>query len=263
MERKTKSRPIPLEDIRYFECEGLVDDGAYHCYTDKLFHVPGQAWARAKRLAELCRRGKVSITKRSLYLCFTPALSDGVIQPTDYRDEVWQRYVMYGLPFSFNECDEASRVNRIWRASVETLCVIAPEQTKSIEEAAALVEASGDELAFPLAKAKAKTKHYLAELSYTMPTWPNMAHLLLTLTDLSSQAQSSCVLFESKLSWECGFLGGKVKFVDGNVVVSPQTSRWGKFYSKQNDVSSFVVAIEALLQGSASVFRKPYEAHDT
>jgi hypothetical protein len=262
MEQNTKARPISLEDIRYFECEGLVDDGSYHHYAEKLFHVPKLASARANRLATLCCREKVSITKRSLYLCFTPALPEGIVCPTDFRTEVWQRYVMYGLPLSFNQCNEESRVKRVWLATIESLRVIASaEQVKAIEEAASIVDAGGEDLQFSLASVK--TKYYLAELAYTMPTWPSMARLLLTLTDRFSLVKSTCVLFESKLNYECGFLGGKVKIVDGNVIVSPKASSWGTHFAKQNNVSSFVVHIESLLQGAASVVSNPYEAHDT
>ena len=261
MNRNTNARPIPLEDIRYFECEGLVDDGSYHHYTDKLFHVPSRAWARANRLATLCHRKKVSITKRSLYLCFTPALPEGVVRLTDFRNEVWQRYVMYGLPLSFNQSDEESRVERVWMATLQSLRAMAPaEQIESIEEAASIVEEGGEDLRFSLASTK--TKDYLAELAYTMPTWPSMAHLLLTITDRSSLAHGTCVLFESKLSDECGFLGGKVKIIDGNVIVSPAASASGAYYAKLNNVSSFVVGIESILQGGASVIRNSYEDHE-
>ncbi|MDQ8020640.1 MAG: hypothetical protein REI94_02300 [Moraxellaceae bacterium] len=125
MRNKTAPRPIPLEDIRHFECEGRVDKGAPHHYTDTLFHVPRQAKAMADRLAILCKRAKVSITKRSLYLCFTPALPAGTVMQTEFRTEVWQRYVMYGLPLSFNGLGEDARVQRIWQATLESLRAIA------------------------------------------------------------------------------------------------------------------------------------------
>ncbi|MES2889640.1 MAG: hypothetical protein V4739_16725 [Pseudomonadota bacterium] len=262
MDKKVKSRSIPLQDIRYFECEGLVDDGSNHEYTGKLFHVPKQAWARGNRLATLCQRANVSIAKKSLYLCFTPALSDGVVCPTEFRGEVWQRYVMYGLPLSFNQCNEETRVRRVWSATLESLRTIAPfEQIEAIEKEANIVELGGENLQFSLTSAK--TKKYLAELSYTIPTWPGLACLLLTLTDGSSLIRHTCVLFESKVSTECSFLGGKVKIVDGNVIVRPHVSSWGTYFAKRNNVSSFVIDIQSLLQGDASIVKNPYETFDT
>jgi hypothetical protein len=258
MDQSSKIRSISLEDIRYFECEGLVDDGVYHHYTDKLFHVPTQAVARANRLATLCYRAKVSITTRSLYLCFTPALQDGIVVPTDFRREVWQRYVMYGLPLSFNQLDEESKTKRVWLATLASLRKIVPsEQMIALEEAASTVEAGGEDLQFSLASAK--TKNYFLELAYTIPTWPNIARLSLTLTDRASLAKSSCILFESKDSNESGFLGGKVKVDEGTIRVSPKKSSWGTFYARRNNVSSFVLQIESLLRGTVSVARNPYE----
>jgi hypothetical protein len=259
MKQSTKVRTISLEDIRYFECEGILDAGAYHYYTDKLFHVPKQAWARANRLATLCYQAKVSIAKRSLYLCFTPALPEGTVFQTDFRTEVWQRYVMYGLPLSFNQGDEEARIERVWLATLESLRVIVScEHVKAIEEAASIVESGGEDLPFSLSSAK--NKNYLIEVTCTIPTWPNMARLFLTVTDRSNLVRNTCVLFESKLSDECAFLGGKVKIVDGNVIVSPKASSWGTYYAKRNNVSSFVVRIESLLQGSANVISNTYEA---
>ncbi|ARN22305.1 hypothetical protein A4W93_21715 [Piscinibacter gummiphilus] len=168
---------------------------------------------------------------------------------------------MYGLPLSFNQGDEESRVERVWMATLQSLREIVPsEQIESVDEAASLVEAGGEDLRFPLASAKTKT--HLAELAYTMPTWPGMARLLLTVTDRSSLVHGTCVLFESKLSDECGFVGGKVKIIDGNVIARPAASSQGRYYAKLNNVSSFVVSIESLLQGKASVIRNPHEADE-
>lgn len=57
---KKPPRPILFDDIRYLECEGLVD----HHYTGTLFQVPNQTNARANRLAVLCSRAKVRIAAR-------------------------------------------------------------------------------------------------------------------------------------------------------------------------------------------------------
>jgi hypothetical protein len=258
MNTTPKTRSIFLEDIRYFECEGLVDNGTYHHYTEKLYAVPKLAWVRANRLATFCYQAKVSITKRSLYICFTPALADGAVHPTDFRNEVWQRYVMYGLPLNFNEYNDEDKVKRIWSATLACLQAIAPpDQHKMIEAAAITVEAGGEDLQFLLGSAK--TKHYLAELSYTIPTWPNMAYLLLTLTDRTSLVKSTCVLFESKLYDECSFLGGKIKIVDDNIIVSTKASSDGQYYAQKNNVSSFVVAINSLIKGEAVITTNPYQ----
>lgn len=122
------------------------------------------------------------------------------------------------------------------------------------------MEAGGENLLFPLASAK--TRQYLAETASTMPTWPHKARLSLTVTDRASLATASCVLFESKLGNECGFLGGKVRIVDGNVIVSPKASSWGSYYAKRNKLSSFTVAIDALFQGKATIIRNPHEADE-
>ena len=93
----------PLRDTRYFECPTLMGGKESHNHAGTLFHVtqPMHAWPR--RLAACCRERLLSIGHaHHLYLWLTPALPEGEIRPSDFSEEHWLRWVLCGLPESFN-----------------------------------------------------------------------------------------------------------------------------------------------------------------
>lgn len=248
MAKSPSNRPMRISDIRYFESEGLVDQGAYHYYTGKLYRVPPELPPWALRVADLCRQQGVSIGHpRALYLCFTPALADRCIRPIDFRPEVWQRYVLYGMPLTFNELDDSGRAERVRMATSETLKAIAPKFARAVDEAVRLADAGGEGLVITL-KVK-KTKKYHVEIGRTIPNHPKRSEVWLTIEELATGRRGRCKLIETAAEWEGAFLVGRITFAASELIVRPFASHRAKWYAKKNNVSAFVIPIEPLLAG--------------
>jgi hypothetical protein len=237
-----------ISDIRYFESAGLVDQGAYHYYTGTLYHVPPELPPWASRVAYLCRQRGVTIGHpHALYLCFTPVLADGYIRPIDYRPEIWQRYVLYGMPLTFNKLDAPSRAKRVRMATAETLKAIAPNFAGAVDEAVRLADAGGEDLVITL-KVK-KTKKYHVEIGRTIPDHPKPSEVWLTIEELATGRRGRCKLIETAAEWEGAFLVGRITFAASELIVRPFASHRAKWYAKKNNVSAFVMPIEPLLAG--------------
>jgi hypothetical protein len=250
--RQTLKPAPPLRDIRYFECEALPDGGAPDDYAGTRYHVSGSLVAWAKRLAALCRWHGVSIGQgHHLYICFCAALREGDVRPIDDRLEPWQRYVLCGLPTAFNRLDEGARAQCVRRATVESLMALAPESGAVLDKLVAIVNRSGDALELPLME-KA-TRQYQIVIGHTIPPWPERAEVWLTLTERATGRSGRCKLIETQFDDEPGFLVGRVAVIAGNVVIHPKSSADGVYYARKNKVNRFLVPIDKLLQGKASL----------
>jgi hypothetical protein len=252
-----RSREV-LYDIRYFESAGRVDEGAYHHYTDKLYQVPNKARGRANRLATLCFQRGVAIGRSALYLCFTPALPENLIVCTDFREEVWLRYVMYGLPLKFNDLNEDARIDRIWLATLTTLRTIAPEHVAAIDQSAREVEEGGEDLEI-LVRAKS-TKKYEIRVFGTMPTHPAKAQVYLVAKEVATGRVGRCKLVSLDDPYSLWQVISTISLVNGMIVVRPSNSiRGGAFWGKRLNVSAFAVGIDELFSRKRpAVLRKPW-----
>jgi hypothetical protein len=238
----------PLRDIRYFESPGELGKGGSSDHAGTLYHITPAMDAWARRLAALCRQRQVSIGRpHHLYICFSSALREGEVRPTDFQLETWQRYVECGLPARFNTLSEEGRAERVHRATVESLAALAPKNRRLIEDLAALVDRSGDGLELMLLEKE--TRKYWIVIAHTIPPWPNPSELWMTIEERATGRSGRCKLIETKFEDEALFLAGKLSLVEGDAVVQPRASFDGTYYARQYNVSRFVVPIEALLQG--------------
>jgi len=238
----------PLRDIRYFECPAIIGAAEPYDHAGTLFHVTPSMDAWARRFASMCRERDVSIGHaHHLYIWLTPALRDGEIRPSEFQQEHWQRWVMCGLPKTFNRLNEQGRRARLQRVTIESVAAIAPESKSILEELTGILDRFGERLEITLKQKE--TRKYRIVVGHTIPTWPKPSEVWMTLTEGSTGRVARCKLIETQSDEDAMFLVGRICLVKGDIVVHPRSSFDGDYCARKYNLSRFVVPIEPLLHG--------------
>jgi hypothetical protein len=117
-----------------------------------------------------------------LYLFFTPTITSGAIQVTDYGGDWWQRYTHIGVPPEFPDHLDAS--GQVTRGTVAALKTIRPDLATMIEYAEQMVTDHSENLRF-LLKSR-QTKEFTVDVSFNIAIWPQPSHMFISLTNRSN-----------------------------------------------------------------------------
>ena len=230
-----------IKDIRLRERDSMFGRLGVERDLGSLYLISSKAIAMVNRFVSLCRYHGVVAENEVIFLCFTPSLSEGCIERTDYRLEKWQQYLMYGIDNGFNNLKLVDRDIKVFKATVDCLLFLSYGFKEIIESSAQLVLMGGDDLKVPH-KFK-KTSKYEILVSYTIPELPQKSKLFVNVKDIRSGCEHDYFLGEYDLPDDSRYLAGSISLNRENICIHPNKSLWGHFFSKKNNVSAFCMVI--------------------
>lgn len=160
----------------------ITDIGFFH--GNKFSYLKGHedAVAFGRRIAWFLNGEGFSLgAYPALYLFFTPTISSGAIQITDYGGDWWHRFTNVGVRPEFPNQLDASGL--ITHGTVAALKTIRPDLTTMIEHAERMVTDHRENLRF-LVKSR-QTKQFTVDVSFNIACWPQPSHMFLSLTNRS------------------------------------------------------------------------------
>jgi hypothetical protein len=254
------ARNRKLADIRFFESVSLPgpEEPSPIYAGDSIYSgFDAKTTAFGARVASKCRELGVSVGHRDhLYIVFTPALQPGDIVPLSKQTEVWNRFVAFGLPASFNGKSAEERFNDVASATFSVLRAVATEGAQSLGRIAALHEQFGDDMRVVL-----KQKEYGSidlRVTQTFVPTPRKCELWLEAVDKFSGRRVERAITPLKRDDDGRFLVQRILLRDGIVTVHPYTSAKAHYYT-QGYCVPFMLAIHELSSSTSRSTRSRAE----
>jgi hypothetical protein len=156
----------------------------------------------------------------SLYLLFTPSLRPGEIRVTDDGGEWWQRYTYVGVAPDFLDRPDASDI--AIRETVSAIKAIRSDLVDVIDEADRIVSVHSHDIRF-LIKTR-ETARFTVEVSFTVPVWPELSFLFLSLTEKESGEYREAPPMALDFYQSAFGLAGTIKVTRLDATLSPKGS---------------------------------------
>jgi uncharacterized protein YqiB (DUF1249 family) len=214
----------PLRDVRYFECaERPVVGGAFPNYTSDIYQLPKEAIALGQRIGMKCEELEISIGHADhLYVCFSPALPPGAIELTHYAVEPWHRFVVCGLPTSFNHHTLEQKMQEVTTATFAALSMLIPASNEQLQSLKNAVDSAGASLRITIREKSTKKFHVRVE--QIVPVHPNPTEVYVSVTNLLTQVRKESKVAEVKLYDEAPSLVDRIAISGDTLKIRPRKS---------------------------------------
>lgn len=221
---KRSKRPKPLRDIRYFESVGALQPGAsMPSYASELFDLPKEAIALGQRIGRKCEEIGVSIGSADhLYICFTPSLPEGTLNPTDYAMEPWHRFILCGLGRDFNERGLEERLQIVCGATFDSIAALAEGGADELDWLQRDVIAKGDALRVTLRTKE--TKKYRVTVEQTVPVHPSPSSVFVRVEEIATSQVVEVQVAEVPFHDDAPSLVDRLTIVDEVLMIHPRKS---------------------------------------
>jgi hypothetical protein len=245
MSMTAPKRDRVLNDIRYFDCTYLpTRDLASPAYMGELFTAPPASVAFGQLIGGKCQEARLGIRGGSaLYLMFTSALPDGAMQRLDFRTEVWQTWMAYGLSADFNGLAPDAQFQRLREATFRALNQLAPERADALRDIEGQYAQHGDRLRVRCLE-KSVRGHRCA-VSHEVRPIREVSRLWLEVTELKTGRYAEVVLASLRDADHGAFLAHRLVVAGESVVVHPRVSDRADYYT-QGYATPFSVGIKTL-----------------
>ena len=98
-----------------------------------------------------------------------------------------------------------------------------------VDELAAIVNGSGEGLELLLLEKE--TRQYRIVVGHTIPPWPALSELWMTVEERATGQSGHCKLIETQYEDDAKFLVGRISLAEGAAVVQPRSSFDGNYYA--------------------------------